>query len=283
MTDDYMKLPSTPEEWREICHDFWIKWDFPHCVGALDGKHIHIECPDRGGSSWFNRHHSHSSVLMGLADANYCFTYINIGDFGSNSDGGIHKYSLFGRKLKPPNSLGLPEDDLIRDAEMLGPLPYVVVADEAFPLQKHMLRPYPGKHAGEEERIYNYRHCRARRVIENAFGILASRWRIFHTPIPLLPSTVNQIVMACTVLHNMLMVNTTKAEMKLLRKEYNMKECEGLTPLDPVGNRATQDNVDMRNNFCEFSNEIDILPWQKDHVQRGLFADTDSDSDSESE
>jgi hypothetical protein len=54
------------------------------------------------------------------------------------------------------------------------PLPFVIVDDEAFPLKKYSLRPYPEVSARNDEskQIYNYRLSRAHRVVENAFGIL---------------------------------------------------------------------------------------------------------------
>ena len=41
-------------------------------------------------------------------------------------------------------------------------------------------------------------------MVENAFGILANHWRVFTTKIHLQPETVDKIVLACTVLHNVL-------------------------------------------------------------------------------
>ena len=37
-----------------IGNKFKEKWNFPHCLGAIDGKHIVIQAPPRSGSDYFN-------------------------------------------------------------------------------------------------------------------------------------------------------------------------------------------------------------------------------------
>ena len=43
--DDYFKFPQSKEEWLEISRGIYDKWQFPNCIGAMDGKHIPIKCP----------------------------------------------------------------------------------------------------------------------------------------------------------------------------------------------------------------------------------------------
>ena len=185
----YMKMPCSPNEWRLIAENFQVRWNFPLCIGAIDGKHVLMKSPEKSGSLYFNYKGSFSVVLMALVDANYKFIYINVGAYGRNSDGGI--FSNF-----------LPQ------AVNLGPLPYVIVGDEAFPLQKHLMRPFPGKQCSEDKQLFNYRLSRARRVVENAFGILASRWRLYPTKLAMRPGVVKKVVKATCVLHNMLQLNS---------------------------------------------------------------------------
>ena len=35
-----MNVPENPENWKSVSTSFWEKWQFPHCLGALDGKHV---------------------------------------------------------------------------------------------------------------------------------------------------------------------------------------------------------------------------------------------------
>ena len=61
--------------------------------------------------------------------------------------------------------------------------PYDFVADDAFQIKGYMLKPYPRSNRDIEKRDFDYRLSRARCIIENSFGILAARFRIFRRPI----------------------------------------------------------------------------------------------------
>ncbi|XP_044584731.1 protein ALP1-like [Cotesia glomerata] len=176
-----LPYPLETTDWLEISKEFDRQWQFPHCIGAADGKYIQIQCPDNAGSSFYNYKNSHSIVLMAICDANYSFTFVDIGAYGRRSDGGIFRDSQMGQKFQQmqmnlPNPEQLTVDGL--------PLPYVMVGDEAFQLTNYLLRPYPGKGGLNQERnIFYYRLSRARTTIENSFGILVNRWRILKKPI----------------------------------------------------------------------------------------------------
>ncbi|KAK3732094.1 hypothetical protein RRG08_026479 [Elysia crispata] len=68
----------------------------------------------------------------------------------------------------------------------------------------NLMRPYPGSDLNDAKRIYDYRLSRARRISENAFGILANRWRMYHRKLSLSPENIDCAVKATIVLHNML-------------------------------------------------------------------------------
>ncbi len=76
---------------------------------------------------------------------------------------------------------------LSNHAEHLGLMPHVFVADGAFPLRRHMMRPHPGQNIGREKRLYNYRLSRARRMVECSFGILAAQWRLYRRVLGVIP------------------------------------------------------------------------------------------------
>ena len=63
------------------------------------------------------------------------------------------------------------------------------------------MRPFPGK-LTELKRSFDYRLSRAPRTIKNAFGILAARWRIFHTPMRTNLENAENYTLACLALHN---------------------------------------------------------------------------------
>ncbi|XP_057310470.1 uncharacterized protein LOC130648435 [Hydractinia symbiolongicarpus] len=166
LVENYVAIPKV-EEWKRIAYDFGRGWNFPNCIGALDGKHVVIQAPANTGSMYFNYKKTFSIVLMSVCDANYSFTLVDIGDIGRNSDSGV--------------------------------------GDEAFPLRENLMKPFPKESLGRKERIYNYRLSRARRTIENTFGICASRFRIFTRLINARVHVAVNITKAVVALHNYLM------------------------------------------------------------------------------
>lgn len=83
-------------------------------------------------------------------------------------------------------------------------MPFVFVGNEAFALKVNFMKPFPQRRLTREERVFNYRLSRARRIVENTFGILVSRFRLLLTIINLSPEKVQRMVLACCYLHKFL-------------------------------------------------------------------------------
>ena len=45
LSEDYVKMPSTEEEWIAVSKQFEQMWNFANCLGAIDGKHVVIQAP----------------------------------------------------------------------------------------------------------------------------------------------------------------------------------------------------------------------------------------------
>ena len=264
LSSEHLLFPDGATKWKLISKDFMSKWNFPHCVGALDGKHISIVAPKDSGSEFFNYKGTFSIVLMALVDANLKFTGIEVGAPGRYSDGGIFSNSNLGKGFLN-GSFALPAKEPLPGAEHLGTMPYVIVADEAFPLKECIMRPYPGRGQSHEQRVYNYRLSRARRTSENAFGLLASRWRVFHTKIATeLDLTIPTVKAAC-VLHNMLIDHNPS----LTSTSTDEEECPFMLPLSHQGINATRKAQCVRDTFRDYFAHHDQLDWQDSHVRRG--------------
>lgn len=67
-----------------------------------------------------------------------------------------------------------------------------------------MLKPYGHRYLNDTQKVFNYRLSRARRVIENCFGILASRFRVFRGEINMGVEAAIDVTLAACILHNIL-------------------------------------------------------------------------------
>ncbi|KAG1968288.1 hypothetical protein F2P79_003242 [Pimephales promelas] len=229
--------------WEDIALAFEDRWNFPNCIGALDGKHIYITALPKSGSLFYNYKGSFSIVLLALVDGNYKFIAIQVGDFGKSSDGGVYSNSTLGRAMKE-KTLSVPEEKCLPGTEDLGRLPYVMVGDAAFPLKPYLMRPYPGKNIERRKANFNYRLSRHS---TKAFDILSSRWRIYHRDINLMPETTDTMIVVTCILHNM---QTQPGEAEhWLREASEVVSLRGLTERP---NRGSLEASIVREKFADY-------------------------------
>jgi hypothetical protein len=266
----FFKCPTTTIEWKKVADGFFTKWQFPNCIGAIDGKHVILRKPYNTGSTFFNYKHSFSIVLLGLVDYDYKFIYVNIGTQGRISDGGIFAASSLHHSLEN-KTLNIPHDSPLPGKN--DPIPYFMIGDEAFPLRSYLMKPFPNRHLTHEQRIFNYRICRARRIVENAFGILASRFRVLLKPMLLSPERAELVVLACCSLHNMLRVlypnsinNIADIEDPVTHQVANGAWRADEQMIDPPlirGNNATREAKLQRDYLCNYVNSPEgSVEWQ---------------------
>lgn len=247
----------------------------------MDGKHVLIKPPANSGSYFFNYKHSFSLVLLAVVDAAYKFIYVSVGCNGRISDGGVFRNSDLYHHLEE-NKLNIPEPATLPGTRTK--FPHVLVADDAFPLKEYILKPYSQIGLTKKRRIFNYRLSCARRVVENAFGILANRFRIFMTPISLTPSKVECITMACCSLHNFLRCRTDASALytppgSIDREDPLTHACTpgnwrsgpqstGFAAVARQGsNNYTCSAKNMRDQLCQyFNSKAGEVSWQNDMI-----------------
>ncbi|XP_068233609.1 uncharacterized protein [Palaemon carinicauda] len=139
---------------------------------------------------------------MAVADAKYKFVYVDGGAEGGAGDGGTWRKCILHHAIEQ-NRVGFPEDSTLSNDDT--PIPFHIIADGAIALKTTLMKPYFHTSQARHEEIYSYRLSRARRVVENAFGNLQMRFRIFGTTIQQEPKVVQLITMCGCILHNFIL------------------------------------------------------------------------------
>ena len=95
----YLHPLQSFNDWANIARGFENRWNLPHCVGALIGKHVVVQVPAKSGSLFFNYKKSFRIVLFALCDASYQLTAVDFGEVSTQSDGGVFANSNLGRSI----------------------------------------------------------------------------------------------------------------------------------------------------------------------------------------
>lgn len=284
LKEEYFHFPNSEGEWLELAEATEQRWQFPNAFAAADGKHIALYHPHNSGAEFYNYKGFYSIVLLAFVDYDYKFVYVDVGCQGRISDGGVYRncslsnlFSQNALQLPKPRVLPKSPDLAWQPFEAEDKVPYVFVADNAFPLSQNCMKPYPDRALTDKKRIFNYRLSRFRRVTENAFGILTSVFRIFSSKINLGPDKATSVVMAALALHNLL---RTKSSDSYTPKGYadeiigddiiegqwrhvnsNNSIIEALPPRKH-GNNAKKSAEDVRDIFANHFYGPGQLPWQ---------------------
>ena len=181
---------------------------FGRCIGALDGTHVPLIVPTEMTDKFRNRKGRYiityclknvlgyiSTNVLGVVDEMGRFISVFAGADGCASDGFVYNHVQW---------------------EQLIPDGYFYLADAGFKLTKKLLTPYRSTRYHLREwavdengrpqtpsELFNYRHSKARIIVERAFGILKKKWRVLGSPMELDIELSVEVIHACCALHNL--------------------------------------------------------------------------------
>ena len=278
---EYMPTLQTPAEWRTVADGFDRWWQFPNCYGALDRKYCVIQAPPHSGSLYWNYKKTFSIILMALVDSKYRYIMIDIGAPGMEGDSNTFWNSAFGMEFMN-NNIPFPQPENLprNDIRVL----FVLIRDEAFPSDIHLLKPYSKKSkctTAKTRAVFNYRLSCMRMCVECVFGVLSSQFHFLLRHMVLSPDMASVLVKAACMLHNFLvkpndplvqaMEVKLNAELEQDRQdchEWNYRKLSeddvGLQPVAPLpGYHTSKEAHQSRNLFATyFQSKEGYIPWQ---------------------
>ncbi|XP_034053623.1 protein ANTAGONIST OF LIKE HETEROCHROMATIN PROTEIN 1-like [Gymnodraco acuticeps] len=198
LVPELIRLPDR-EKFAEMADYTENRWGLPQCVGAIDGSHIHILAPQENHCDYFNCKGWHSIILQGVVDGKGLFWKVFAGMPGSLHDAQVLRLSTLWELASRGNYFPACTRNI--GGVNAG---YYILGDSAYPLQNWLLKPFPdtGRLTAEQQ-IYNRNICRARVVVENAFGRLKGRWRCLVKINDSDVKLVKSMVLTCCALHNL--------------------------------------------------------------------------------
>lgn len=147
------------------------------------------------------------------------------------------------------------------------------------------MKPFSGYFPRQSlQRIYNYRFCRARRVVENVFGIMSAVFRVLRKPLLLEPEKAQLIVLTVAHLHNFLRRDRTSRQFYTPPGTFDQETEQGhliegnwrtmfdenaasFLPLPNTPRRSTRTAQEVRLELAEFFiTEEGRVEWQNEYA-----------------
>jgi hypothetical protein len=192
-----IRLPTLKQEWDAISHEFESRYGLPNVVGAIDGTIIRVQRPcDHEG--WYCRKGFPAVNMQGVVDSKKRFMSFSIRP-GSANDKSVYRRSTFGRNI-----------------HTLIPRGRFFLGDSGYQLLGHLLIPFPIDNITADQLRFNTIHSKTRMVVENAFGLLKTRFQILRTIMESKSQAhLSNLIISCVALHNIL-IDLGEEDLQLL-------------------------------------------------------------------
>ena len=199
MFNDYIKLPTSDEEWKDELKGFIENYEF-RCAGAWDGFHVYISSKSK---KFYNFKHIYSVSSIALFNYDKQILDLIVGAPGSTHDARFLRDT--GLYKKVISGSGLANKTVEIDTSY-GEIRLVTIGDSALPRFPRLIKSFKSNTDNLKERLYNLKLSSTRLVNENAYGILNSRWRKLYKKTEMKIFNLKYTSMACAMLHNLCIV-----------------------------------------------------------------------------
>ncbi|KAL4576351.1 hypothetical protein LXL04_012443 [Taraxacum kok-saghyz] len=211
----HLRWPASESEMAVVKSKLENIAGLPNCCGAIDTTHVMmcLSTVDRSTQVWCDRENNQTITLQVIVDADLRFRDIVGGWPGSLTDENIHKKSTFFQFCKTGERLGGKRRVVSEGIE----IEEYIVGNSGFRLLPWLITPYRGNKLCDSKIRFNQMVMKTQMVAQKALGKLKQNWKIIQGVmwrpdkhrLPL-------IVLACCILHNILIDMEDEVQEKLV-------------------------------------------------------------------
>ena len=201
--------------------------------------------PESAHDDYVNRKGWYSIILQAVCDHNYIITDMNIGLPGQEHDARVFGNSELYYKGETNDLFPQKTKKVVCPGKEIA-MPIVLLGDAAYPLW--LLKPYTNRaNLTAAQRVFNYRHSRARMTIESIFGRLKGRWRCLQKRLDVSVDFDSTVVTACSIMHNL-----CEKRHERYMDEEGEEEHEERDDRDGDGEEAQPSAIILRNDLTTY-------------------------------